>query len=137
MTSGELVSRWITKAENDLKIGTGEMNTENPVTDMVCFHMQQCVEKYLKAFLVFHKQPFRKTHIIAELIELCKEIDDDFNRLYDLEADSLTIYATEARYPDEFYFPSMEEAEKCINIAKEVKSFVLKKLTSTGYETEN
>lgn len=41
MTAGELVSKWITKAENDLKIGTGEMMTVNPVTDMVCFHMQQ------------------------------------------------------------------------------------------------
>jgi HEPN domain-containing protein len=136
MTAGELTSKWITKAENDLKIGTGEMKTENPVTDMVCFHMQQCAEKYLKAFLVFNKKPFRKTHIIAELIELCQEIDDDFKQLYDFEADSLTIYATEARYPDEFYFPTKEETTKCINIAKEVKIFVLNKLTSAGYKTE-
>ncbi len=43
------VRQWIRRAENDLKIGKDEMNTENPATDAVCFHMQQCAEKYLKA----------------------------------------------------------------------------------------
>ena len=43
-----LVRNWILKAESDLKIGRDEMQTEHPATDMVCFHMQQCVEKYLK-----------------------------------------------------------------------------------------
>jgi len=31
-----------------------EMLTDRPATDAVCFHMQQCVEKYLKAFLIFN-----------------------------------------------------------------------------------
>ena len=136
MTVNQLVSKWISKAENDLKIGIGEMKTEKPVTDMVCFHMQQCVEKYLKAFLVFHNKPFRKTHVIAEIIELCKEIDNDFHRLYEVEADSLTIYATETRYPDEFYTPTREETNKAIDIANNVKEFVLKKLNNAGYQSE-
>jgi len=45
-----LTLNWIKKAENDLKIGKRELEAEDPATDMVCFHMQQCVEKYLKAF---------------------------------------------------------------------------------------
>lgn len=51
------------------------MKTAKPTTDMVCYHMQQCVEKCLKAYLVAHEKPFRRTHDIAELIEYCKEID--------------------------------------------------------------
>ncbi len=43
-----LVKNWIARAENDLKIAKDEMQTENPTTDMVCFHAQQCVEKCLQ-----------------------------------------------------------------------------------------
>lgn len=74
-TQQQLVQNWLRKAENDLKIGQDEMQTFNPTTDMVCYHMQQCVEKYLKAYLVQHQIPFRRTHDIAELIEQCKESD--------------------------------------------------------------
>ena len=49
----EIIKLWIIKADNDLKAGKDEFVTENPATDTVCFHMQQCVEKYLKVFLVF------------------------------------------------------------------------------------
>ena len=42
------VRAWIAKAESDWKTGRDEMATENPATDTICFHMQQCAEK-LKA----------------------------------------------------------------------------------------
>jgi len=58
----ETVRKWILKAENDLKIAKDEIQTEDPATDAVCFHAQQCVEKYLKAFLVFNNKEIRKTH---------------------------------------------------------------------------
>jgi len=80
----EIVKQWMQKAENDFKTGNDEFQTEEPATDMVCFHMQQCVEKYLKAYLVFHSKEFRKTHNIAELIDLCQGIDSEFEKLYEL-----------------------------------------------------
>ncbi|MHB8282277.1 MAG: HEPN domain-containing protein [bacterium] len=52
--SAESVKHWIIKAENDLKIAKDEMITNEPATDAVCFHAQQCAEKYLKAYLVFN-----------------------------------------------------------------------------------
>jgi HEPN domain-containing protein len=124
----QLVQNWLRKAENDLKIGQGEMKTSEPTTDMICYHMQQCVEKYLKAYLVLHQKPFRRTHDIAELIEQCKEIDPTFDSLYESQADSLTIYGVEIRYPDDFYMPAREEAETSIQIALVVREFVLTKL---------
>lgn len=45
----ESVANWIKKADNDLKIGKDELGTKEPATDGICFHMQQCSEKYLKA----------------------------------------------------------------------------------------
>ncbi|MGQ9638813.1 MAG: HEPN domain-containing protein [Thermodesulfobacteriota bacterium] len=124
----ELVKNWIRKAENDLKTAKDEIKTENPATDTVCFHAQQCAEKYLKAYLVFHQKHFKKIHNIAKLVELCKEIDENFDKIFGFGASNLTVYAVEIRYSDEIYFPSKEEAEKAIEIAEKVKEFVLEKL---------
>lgn len=104
------------------------MKTAEPTTDMICYHMQQCVEKCLKAYLISQGKTFRRTHDIAELIELCKEIDPQFDTLYKKQADTLTIYGIEIRYPDDFYMPTEEEAESSIQIALFVQEFVQAKL---------
>lgn len=61
--------QWVQKAENDLK------NAEHTLTigdkcpfDTVCFHAQQCVEKYLKALLSLHGIDFPKTHDLTGTI---------------------------------------------------------------------
>ncbi len=120
---------WIFYADGDLKTAEDELNAPEPFTNTVCFHAQQCVEKYLKAYLTFRGKPFRKTHDIAELIELCEEEDYEFEYLYEIKANKLTRYAVEVRYPDEFYIPSIEEAKEAVEIAKKVKSFVRRKLS--------
>ncbi len=123
-----VVSNWVRKAENDLKIGRGEMGTSDPATDMVCFHMQQCVEKYLKAYLTLQGKHFRRTHDIAELIEICKDVDPEFDTLYRLQADYLTVYGVEVRYPDDFYMPTRKEAQRCVEIALAVREFIRGKM---------
>ncbi len=120
----DFVKKWILKADNDLKIAKDEIVTKKPTTDMICFHAQQAVEKYLKAFLSFKNKKFRRTHDIAELIELCKEVDDRFKYLYTLSSDELTAYGVSVRYPDDFYEPEFDEAERCIDIAEKTKKFI-------------
>jgi HEPN domain-containing protein len=127
------VKQWITKAENDLKVCIHEINYQEPVIDAICFHAQQCVEKYLKAYLVFHQQYFRKTHNIEEITNLCKKIDQDFDLIFKIKADEITIYATELRYSDDLIMPSIEEAKEAIAIAEKVKDFVLGKLKDKGF----
>jgi len=127
------VREWIRKAESNLKIGKDEFLTDEPATDAICFHMQQCVEKYLKAFLIFTGKEIRKTHIIEEIIRECERIDPEFHKLFDRGAQTLTDYAVELRYPGEFTFPSTEETKESIGIAEKVKRFVLKKLNERGF----
>ena len=127
---------WILKAESDLKIGKDEIITENPATDAICFHMQQCVEKYLKAFLIFNRKEIRKTHIIAEIIRECLDIDPEFKELFKIKAQNLTDFAVGIRYAEDFYFPSTEETKEAIEIAEKVKEFVLKKLTEIGFKLD-
>ncbi|RZV36680.1 MAG: HEPN domain-containing protein [Candidatus Acidulodesulfobacterium acidiphilum] len=128
----ELVNLWIIKADHDLKTAKDEITANDPATDTVCFHAQQCVEKYLKAYLVFNGIEIiksLKTHDISELIDYCKDIDKDFEQLIsDNDADRLTNYSIEARYPDDFYLPSVEESNQAIYIAENVKEFVKVKI---------
>lgn len=134
MKNEETVRNWIFLANGDLKTAEDVLNTEDPVTSSVCFHAQQCVEKYLKAYLSGVGKPFGKTHDIAELIEICKQCDKDFDKLYQLKAYKLTRYAVEVRYPDDFYIPSIDEAKEAVKIAKNVKEFVLTKVERIGFK---
>ncbi|MBM3322493.1 HEPN domain-containing protein [candidate division WOR-3 bacterium] len=47
-----MVRRWVQKAEEDLVLAEhGLTMTENCPYDLICYHAQQCAEKYLKALL--------------------------------------------------------------------------------------
>ncbi|MCS7064980.1 MAG: HEPN domain-containing protein [Fimbriimonadales bacterium] len=127
------VRNWIRKAESDLKVARDEIRTEDPATDMVCFHAQQCAEKYLKAFLVFHGVEIPRTHNLAALISECMQVESDFQNLISEGVDSLTDYATELRYADEFYLPAVEEAQEAIRLAEQVRSFVIQKLQARNF----
>lgn len=51
----ELISEWVTKAEEDWRVANREIKVEQePAYNAVCYHAQQCAEKYMKAFLLFH-----------------------------------------------------------------------------------
>ena len=68
----EVTKEWVDKAEEDfysadLLLHAGEV----PLTGPVCFHSQQCAEKYLKAFLTNHLIRFERTHVLADLLALC------------------------------------------------------------------
>ena len=47
----DIVLRWIVKADNDLKAVKYMMAMEDAPLDVLSFHCQQAVEKYLKAYL--------------------------------------------------------------------------------------
>jgi HEPN domain-containing protein len=52
--SGVVACEWATEADNDLKTAAHTLKLADKCpTDTVCFHAQQCVEKYLKAFLAY------------------------------------------------------------------------------------
>ncbi|MFB0555874.1 MAG: HEPN domain-containing protein [Phycisphaerae bacterium] len=126
-TIKDLVSKWIKKAENDLLTAERELSFEDPITQTICFHCQQAAEKYLKAFLVHHQIYFTKTHQIMELLELCSTVDSSFtDELQD--ADNLTDYAVEIRYPDVWLEPEIKDSKEALATAKKVKEFVLKRL---------
>lgn len=122
--TNEVVKLWLMKAGNDLKTGKDEIATSEPTTDTVCFHMQQCVEKCLKAYLIHKGKEISRTHNLSILLHECLELDAAFEALKNDNIDELTAYAVDARYPGDFYMPMLAEAQAAIKMAEKVQSFV-------------
>lgn len=123
------VNEWKQKAENDLRTAEIVFSSENPPTDVICFHAQQCAEKYLKSYLTSRDVTVEKTHDLTRINNICIGIDPEFRELSE-NAELLSGYAVEIRYPGDFIECSMEEAEEAIKMAKSFKYFVLKKLNN-------
>jgi HEPN domain-containing protein len=65
-----LTAEWVTKAEGDFEVAQRELRArKNPNYDAVCFHYQQCAEKYLKAVLCQSDISFGKVHDLVVLLE--------------------------------------------------------------------
>ena len=47
----KITQEWIAKAEEDYLVATRELKADPPALDAVCFHAQQCIEKYMKAYI--------------------------------------------------------------------------------------
>jgi len=123
----EYIRKWIIKANHDLIIARHERNAppDEIMTDGICFHCQQSVEKNLKAFLSMHDIDFEKIHNLEYLAKLCNKVDAEFSSL---TFGNLTNYGVAIRYPDDFFMPPLEEADVCIKIAEKTEQFILQKL---------
>ncbi len=120
------VMEWFEKGNHDLRAAEVIFRQGEPLFDIVCFHTQQCVEKYLKGFLSFHEIEVRKTHDLVELLGECSNVDPSFGQWIEACA-LLTIYAIEPRYPDSPEH-SAEEAKDALSSAARLKEFVRSKI---------
>jgi HEPN domain-containing protein len=113
---------WLLKADNDLANAahTLKLGVSCP-TDTVCFHAQQCVEKYLKAVLVLEGIDFPKTHDLEKLLSLVPA--ESRPDLSDEDQARLTEYATGARYPG-WEEVSLAAARRAVAVARRVRRFV-------------
>lgn len=128
----DIVLRGIGKADNDLKAVKYLLAVEDAPLDVVSFHCQQAVEKYLKAYLTWVDVRVGKTHDLASILNLCIEKDEEFEKLDREKISKLTIYAVEIRYPEEYIETSPEEVKAFYKLAKEVRELVMKRLNETG-----
>jgi len=122
---------WLEKSSKDLRRAELSLAVEPPDTEDALFHLQQAIEKALKAYLVWRDRAFRKTHDLLELANLCVEIDEDLAGPLDGLA-ALTRYAWEFRYPGESAEPSIEEAQAWLFRARQVVGAVLDRLPAEG-----
>lgn len=116
----QVARQWVQKADNDLATAahTLKLGARGP-TDTVCFHAQQCVEKYLKALLVLRGVDFARTHHIGALVSLLPaRLQPD---LMPEEQAVLSDYAVTTRYPGDYERIPLAEARRAVQIARRVR----------------
>lgn len=100
---------------------------EDPPTDIMRFHAQQCVEKFLKAFLTHRGVHVDKTHDLAKLLDDCCSHDTAFDVLRQT-ALNLTDYAVATRYTDFWLDIPPDEAGAAVEAASRTMAFVNERL---------
>jgi len=130
-----VIHRWVKKAEHDLTTARVVLENRPEVTDTVCFHAQQCVEKALKAYLTSANVHVEKTHHLPYLLDRCSAVFPQFEELRQ-HARALTDYAVEARYVDDWRDIPGEEARNAVDMAEEALAFVKLRLAEGGLVIE-
>jgi len=118
---GEIL-RWLEKAHHDRRVTELALAHKPPITDVAAFHAQQAVEKLLKAYLVYRREPFEKIHDLEELINRCLPHDPAFAGLRE-RVSALTPYAVRFRYPGPGD-PTVEQVRSALSVVNEVWTFV-------------
>ncbi|OGO40538.1 MAG: hypothetical protein A2Z03_01085 [Chloroflexi bacterium RBG_16_56_8] len=117
---------WIRVAEEDYQ-GALDLarRRKDPLPNAVCFHCQQCVEKYLKAIMARHGIEPPRIHSLLNLNKSCVSIDSSFLLIADL-LERLDPYSVETRYPG--HPLELEDAREALDAMKQARQFIRAKL---------
>ncbi|MGG0152494.1 HEPN domain-containing protein [Bacillus mycoides] len=117
---------WFGIADSDIRAANHLLSLIPIPFAIICYHCQQCAEKYLKGYLTFNGTHPPKTHNLLLLARRCAEFDVEFNDLRD-DCAELNSYGVEVRYP---YFEELNKTDvlRAIKSADNIKSFVLEKV---------
>lgn len=113
-----------TKAEHDL-LAAQKLLPDGPL-DVVCFHLHQAVEKYLKAYLQAKNAEFPRSHDLDALLDMCGEYTSGFEE-FRIALEAFLPYAVQLRYETD-YEPTVQEATEGQNIATSVRDGLLRQL---------
>jgi len=119
----ETVREWIAKAEGDYRTALRELQATGwPNYDAVCFHAQQCVEKLMKAILIYKGVVPPRTHDLAQLQQLLAPLVEGWNWPVE-ELRFLTLAAVTFRYPGEA--AGLDEANQAVCVCRRLRSNLL------------
>ena len=105
-----LTGEWIEKAEDDFAIMERESRVrKHPVYDGVCFHAQQCSEKYLKARLC---EAGCETGRLHDLVALLEQVlpHEPLWEVFRADLAYLSDFAVAYRYPGESSTPEQSRS---------------------------
>lgn len=130
------VVQWLEFADEDLRFAEHGLKIKDECPcRLIAYHAQQCAEKHLKAYLVFHGKDFPYTHDLQELLAECAEISDWPKELK--PARELTYYAISTRYPGEADEVTRRDALRAVELAKGVREIVRKVLKEEGFNNNS
>ena len=121
-----LFAEWVDKAEADYQSAVAlHRRRKAPLPDIVCYHCQQCVEKYLKAYLITQGSTPPRIHDLEELLNLCALYDATLTARLPL-VQVLNPYAVLIRYPG--MTATVTEAKEAVHALRRLRTFLRRKL---------
>ena len=109
---------WMARAKSDLAIAKMPL-PEGALYEDLCFHAQQAAEKALKAVYQHHEWEFQYTHDLNKLMTGLEQQGIAVPERI-IEADVLTRYAWESRYPYLGEPVTEEEYREAVRLAETV-----------------
>ena len=118
-----VIQRWIVKAESDFHTARTMIDSDPIPTDVICFHCQQCAEKYLKSVLVNEDRDIPRIHDLQRIHYLCLQCNPLFTEI-ESSCIALSDYAVEVRYVDDWRDISLDEAKEALIHIETIRIFV-------------
>ncbi len=110
---------WIAKAEEDYRIAVRSVRYRRlPTYAGVCFHCQQCAEKYLKGLHIRLGLTFTHTHDLERLLDLLVKTVPALGSLRK-DIEDLNLYSVTPRYPG--FAPTVADAQNAVAAMKRVR----------------
>ena len=116
-----LTQEWIEKAEEDYNSAKWLQQAPDSFHNSICFHVPQCIEKYLKAWLQQANLPVPRTHNLAELLALIVPTLPAWSQ-WQPDFKTITDYAVEARYPGDS--ATAEDTQHAMRMCEAVRQAV-------------
>ena len=124
-----LTREWIERAEEDYVALKWQQQSPTPTYNLICFLSQQCVEKYLKAWLQEADIPFTRTHNLGILLDPIIRIVPAWHT-WRSDLSDLSKYAVDPRYPGGS--ASATDAEQAAAICIQVRQAIRENLRASG-----
>ncbi len=123
---------WLYKAAIDI-LSARELQINELCYASSAFHCQQCVEKALKAYLLYSQKRLVDGHNLTWLCRQAVKVDKSFRQWLD-ECSYLNRYYIETRYPADIALVIEKKTiERVYNMAKEMFDFICE---HTGFRFE-
>ena len=116
--------QWLNYAEDDYKAANELLKAK--LYNLVCFHSQQSIEKYLKAYLIYNGINPPRVHHLITLIRIISKFSDAFDEFID-DIKTVDMYYIPSRYPDAPIgslpdgMPNEDDAKKALEIADNIR----------------
>ena len=118
---------WLYKAEEDLH-SARLLKSEEICQLCAAFHCQQCIEKALKAYILYQTNILHDGHNLTWLCKQAVKLDREFTEWLDESAD-LNRYYIETRYPTDIPVEIHEtEVKRAYRMARTMYDFILDQL---------
>lgn len=117
------VKAWLEKAELDWKVVRLLLRAEKGLWGVICFHAQQAVEKWLKAYLIHCRVVPKRTHDLVALLDEVGAFDPRLVHFAE-ELKSLSRFAVTVRYPG-MEEPGARECRAVVKSAGRVRKAIL------------